>query len=405
MKIRKLLALALTGATLLSTVPVNAQKSNSIGYTSFMPLDDGGTTYLMNSEHVKIGTAPTPDFDLETLVYNKIPDQEIKLPKNMWVSFDVINTTFDETQERYEWDDTDDFRNYISSNNFEVYSKDELETNELPTDCLVTFKQDGKIIKQFNLDVDKRLDHESFKFYNKSDSPVIVSTQTDKWFIGDVGYTAHKSDKDLTDADWSFSFKKKESFIATTGLGCGAGVGIATPDGKPVTAIITQGKFVKKKTIKSGSSVTVFFPKKGKYKITINSNSEFFNIRTEGYDGKYVHRKSNLIIPENCHFKESRGFSPFSSLTNRYDFLVSSSGKGNFLRSPWYGQSTQYYNLQNFNETFTVHDSANSFYTNYKLRGWQEYPEKPRKFNSKGNGWLYAAQRKGSKLVYDRLSW
>ncbi len=116
MKIRKLLALALTGVTLLSTVPVNAQTTNSIGYTTFMPLDDGGNTYMMNSDHVKIGTTFDYDDTLEDFTYNKIPDQEIKLPKNMWVSFDVINTTFEETQERTEWDDSDYFMNYISNN-------------------------------------------------------------------------------------------------------------------------------------------------------------------------------------------------------------------------------------------------------------------------------------------------
>lgn len=405
MKFRKLLALALTGVTLLSTVPVQAQTTNSIGYTTFMPLDDGGNTYMMNSDHVQIGTLPDWDENSESAVYNKIADQEIKLPKNMWVSFDVVNTTF-EGDGDLDWDDARYFMEYISDNYKGYYENEYLEAGyKLPTDCLVTFKQDGKIIKQFDLDVDKRLDHVSFKFYNKSDSPVIVSTTTDNWFVGDVGYTAHKSDKDLTDADWSFSFKKKKTFIATTEQGYGGSIGIATSDGKPVTAIITQGKFVKKKTIKSGSSVTVFFPKKGKYKITINSNSEFFNIITDEWDGEYVPRKSYLVIPEDCLNGESGGFCPFNNLPTRNDFLISSSGKGNFLRSPWYGQSTQYYNLQNFNEFFETYNSSSTFYRNCKFRGWQEYPQKIRNFKSKGNGWFYAVQKKGSKLDYDRLSW
>lgn len=398
MKFRKLLALALTGATLLSTVPVHAQTTNSIGYTTFMPLDDGGNTYMMNSDHVKIGTTFDYDDTLEDFTYNKIPDQEIKLPKNMWVSFDVINTTFEETQERYEWDDSDYFMNYISSNYF-LYTKGELleEGYKLPTDCLVTFKQDGKIIKQFDLDVDKRLDHESFKFYNKSDSPVIVSTTTDNWFVGDVGYTAHKANKDITNRDWSFSFMKKKTFIATTDIGKGysrkARIGIVTSDGKPVTATITkQGKFIAKKTIKSGTSVYFTLPKQGKYKVTINSNSDFYNIIALGNSNVDSSKlKSKLIIPANTN-----GETPTSSMsTNRRDFLFASSGKGNFIHGANNGGTYNDNELCNFNEFVESNNRSDTFDMNTKMTG----------LKSKGNGWLYAVQQNGSKLAYDRLSW
>ena len=398
MKFRKLLALALTGVTLLSTVTVQAQTTNSIGYTTFMPLDDGGNTYMMNSDHVKIGTVPTPDFDLETLVYNKIPDQEIKLPKNMWVSFDVINTTFEETQERTEWDDSDYFMNYISSNYKEYLTDNYLEEGyKLPTDCLVTFKQDGKIIKQFDLDVDKRLDHESFKFYNKSDSPVIVSTTTDNWFVGDVGYTAHKADKDITDMDWSFSFMKKKTFIATTDTGRDADsivcIGIATPDNKPVTVTITkQGKFVAKKKIKSGSTNYFKLPKKGKYKLTVNSNSEFFNIIAYGH--KAVNKKNiktQLIIP-----RGENADSICSSIRgNRRNFLFATSGKGTYIHGANNGGSVNDHSLYNFNQFLESNNKADTFRVNDKVDG----------LKSKGNGWVYAANQGDYKLNFDRLSW
>lgn len=404
MKIRKLLALALTGVTLLSTVPVHAQTTNSIGYTTFMPLDDGGNTYMMNSDHVKIGTTFDYDDTLEDFTYNKIPDQEIKLPKNMWVSFDVINTTFEETQERYEWDDSDYFMNYISSNYF-LYTKGELleEGYKLPTDCLVTFKQDGKIIKQFDLDVDKRLDHESFKFYNKSDSPVIVSTTTDNWFVGDVGYTAHKATKDITNRDWSFSFMKKKTFIATTDIGKGyskkARIGIVTSDGKPVTAIITkQGKFISKKTIKSGTSVYFTLPKQGKYKVTINSNSDFFNIIAFGNSVVNNYKlKSQLIIPSDYKNKVTFEYlSPNSGLKgNRRDFLFASSGTGNYIQGANNGGTYNDNYLYSFNTFLESNNEADTFDVNSKIG----------KLKSKGNGWLYAVQQNGSKLAYDRLSW
>lgn len=404
MKFRKLLALALTGVTLLSTVPVHAQTTNSIGYTTFMPLDDGGNTYMMNSDHVKIGTTFDYDDALEDFTYNKIADQEIKLPKNMWVSFDVINTTFEETQERYVWDDSDYFMNYISSNYF-LYTKGELleEGYKLPTDCLVTFKQDGKIIKQFDLDVDKRLDHESFKFYNKSDSPVIVSTTTDNWFVGDVGYTAHKANKDITNRDWSFSFMKKKTFIATTDVGKGysrkARIGIVTSDGKPVTATITkQGKFIAKKIIKSGTSVYFTLPKQGKYKVTINSNSDFFNIISFGNSVVNNYKlKSQLIIPSD--YKNNVTFeylSPNSGINgNRRDFLFASSGTGNYIQGANNGGTYNDNYLYSFNTFLESNNKSDVFLVNSKIG----------KLKSKGNGWLYAVQQNGSKLAYDRLSW
>ena len=402
MKFRKLLALALTGVTLLSTVPVHAQTTNSIGYTTFMPLDDGGNTYMMNSDHVKIGSTFEWDDTTETVSFDKIPDQEIKLPKNMWVSFDVINTTFEVTQEITECDDSDYFMDYIS-NNYDLYLKDGLETNELPTDCLVTFKQDGKIIKQFDLDVDKRLDHESFKFYNKSDSPVIVSTQTDNWFVGDVGYTAHKADKDITDMGWSFSFMKKKTFIATTDVGKGysrkARIGIVTSDGKPVTATITKnGKFIDKKTITSGTSVFFNLPKQGKYKVTINSNSDFFNIIAFGNsDVDSSKLKSQLIIPSDYKHKVTFEYlSPNSYLNgNRRDFLFATSGKGNYIQGANNGGTYNDYYLYSFNIFLESNNESDTFYVNRKVDG----------LKSKGNGWLYAVQQNGSKLAYDRLSW
>ena len=404
MKFRKLLALALTGVTLLSTVPVQAQTTNSIGYTTFMPLDDGGNTYMMNSDHVQIGTLPDWDENSGSAVYNKITDQEIKLPKNMWVSFDVINTTFEETQERTEWDDSDYFMSYIS-NNFLPYSAEEyLDAGyKLPTDCLVTFKQDGKIIKQFDLDVDKRLDHVSFKFYNKSDSPVIVSTTTDNWFVGDVGYTAHKATKDITNRDWSFSFMKKKTFIATTDIGKGyskkARIGIVTSDGKSVTATITkQGKFIAKKTIKSGTSVYFTLPKQGKYKVTINSNSDFFNIIAFGNSVVNNYKlKSQLVIPSDYKNKVSVEYlSPNSAVKgNRRYFLISSSGNGNYIHAMNNGGSYNDYELLNFNQFLESNNKADTFRVNDKVDG----------LKSKGNGWLYAVQQKGSKLAYDRLSW
>lgn len=401
MKFRKLLALALTGVTLLSTVPVHAQTTNSIGYTSFMPLDDGGNTYMMNSDHVKIGSTFEWNDVTETVSFNKIPDQEIKLPKNMWVSFDVINTTFEETQERTEWDDSDYFMNYIS-NNYDLYLKDELETNELPTDCLVTFKQDGKIIKQFDLDVDKRLDHESFKFYNKSDSPVIVSTTTDNWFVGDVGYTAHKANKDITNRDWSFSFMKKKTFIATTDIGKGynknAVIGIVTSDGKPVTATVTKnGKFISKKTIKSGSYSVVKMPRQGKYKVTINSNSDFFNIVTcGGSHSKNTNNKSQLVIPSNYNNGVSSEASPnYGVYANRRDFLFASSGTGTYIQGANNGGTYNDNYLCSFNKFLESNNKSDAISVNRKVDG----------IKSKGNGWLYAVQQNGSKLAYDRLSW
>ena len=396
MKIRKLLALALTGVTLLSTVPVHAQTTNSIGYTTFMPLDDGGNTYMMNSDHVKIGTTFEWNDITETVSFNKIPDQEIKLPKNMWVSFDVINTTFKETQERTEWDDSDYFMNYISSN-FLPYSAEEyLDAGyKLPTDCLVTFKQDGKIIKQFDLDVDKRLDHESFKFYNKSDSPVIVSTTTDNWFVGDVGYTAHKADKDITDMDWSFSFMKKKTFIATTDVGKGysriAEIRVVTSDDKPVKLTITkQGKLIDKKTAKSGELIRVNLPKKGKYKITVNSNSQFFNIIAQGNSTVNTKNiKSKLILPDK-DYNISMGIH-----SNRRNILFASSGNGNYIYSYNNGGSTSERELIDFNKFLESNNKIDGFRVNYKMDG----------LKPKGNGWLYAVQQNGSKLAYDRLSW
>ena len=401
MKIRKLLALALTGVTLLSTVPVHAQTTNSIGYTNFMPLDDGGNTYMMNSDHLKIGSTFEWNDVTETVSFNKILDQEIKLPKNMWVSFDVINTTFEETQERDYYADEDYFMECIS-NNYDIYLKDELEVNELPTDCTVTFKQDGEIIKQFTLDVDKRLDHVSFKFYNKSDSPVIVSTTTDNWFVGDVGYTAHKASKDITNKDWSFSFKKKKSFIATTDVGKGGSkdliIGAATPDGKNVKVSVTKnGKLIAKCTVKAGLPKRLTMPKQGKYKVTIESNSEFFNIII--CSQKYVNtskQKSKLIIPLDYTNKElyEDNRSPYSSITSNFrNMLFASSGNGSYI----FRDDNDYFNeyLNNFN------DFTRSFYKYVYISTNNRYVDP----KSKGNGWIYAVQVKNRHLLYDRLSW
>lgn len=408
MKLKKLLALTLTGVTLLSVTPVQAKTINSIGYTNFMPLDDGGNTYMMNSDHVKIGSVPDWDVNSESAVYNKIPDQEIKLPKNMWVSFDVINTTFEETQERTEWDDSDYFMNYISSNNFLPYSAEEyLDAGyKLPTDCLVTFKQDGKVIKQFDLDVDKRLDHVSFKFYNKSDSPVIVSTQTDNWFVGDVGYTAHKASTDITNMEWSFSFKKTKTFTATTSdiedpeTNKLAYVGIVTSDGKPVKAVIKKnGKVLAKRTIKSGCTEEFKMPNKGKYKVTIHSDSEFYNIKARGnatINDSYL--KSKLVIPVYYGKGSNRLYGDYVASgvkTNRRDMLIASSGKGTYRHVINNGGMRSEYELEKFNQFLE---------SNNKSDGFDVYCKVGNK-KVKGKGWFYTVELKNGRISYDRLSW
>ena len=410
MKLKKLLALTLTGVTLLSTVPVQAKTTNSIGYTNFMPLDDGGVTYMLNSDHVKVGSEYEYDSNLKQYVIERIPEQEINVPKNMWVSFDVINTTHSWTQEyedRLNATDLDWFQEYVSDNIVHYSKEEDLKHNlKLPKDCTVTFTQNGKVIKQVKVDVDKILAHQSFKFYNKSSEPIIVSTSSDSWSICDVGYTAHKASTDITNMEWSFSFKKTKTFTATTSdikdpeTNKLAYVGVVTSDGKPVKAIIKKnGKVLAKRTIKSGCTEEFKMPSKGKYKVTIHSDSEFYNIKAKGnatINDSYL--KSKLVIPTYYGKGSNRLYGDYitsSVKTNRRDMLIASSGKGNYEHVINNGGMRTESEIEKFN-TFLESNNKADIFKVYSKVGNKKV---------KGSGWFYTVELKNGRISYDRLSW
>lgn len=398
MRINKLLTMAILGASLLFTNSVNAKATNSIGYTRFMPPDDGGTTYMFNSEHVSIGTHIGYDEDLMQYTFDKIEDQKLQLPKDTWVSFDVINTTCGMEA------DTEDLRFFERDLGIEFagFGDEEYAENGIPdpTDCDVKFTQDGKVLKEFTLKYDKLMDHVSFKFYNTSSSPVIVSTSTDKWFYGDVGYTAHKSVKDIRDGDWSFSFKKKDTFLATPKMGVNKAKTVAilvvTSDMKPIRVKIEQkGKVVYNKIQKSGDSYEVDLHRFADYKLTVYSKSEFFNVITKVSENVKPKKKSNLIFANRNDISKYGPFKFGDSMNvkgkNRRAYF-SSSGTGKMTKSVNNGSSYCKQYLVDFNTIDYAHNVTNMYKTNNKYG-----------LKSKGDGWVYGVEYKDYKLVYDRM--
>lgn len=299
MKIRKLLALALTGVTLLSTVPVHAQATNSIGYTNFLFPEDGNN-YFINAEHKFLGNTWIDAYDEETDThYEYITDvvnQEVNLPTKTWISFDVTSLVHDVKlhdlhKENRDWeavkgliekhqDDT------FTEESFLPIFADYVDSKPSETST-VTFTQDGKQLAKFTLNKNVLADNKHFSFYNKSTSPVKVTVDTDSWFAIDLGYTAHKANKKyITDSNWTFSMQPQKTYIAQItknkddnersfkGI-----INYISIDGKPATIRIYQkGKLVQTKTVKSNTAFATDKLKKGKYTIKVNTKSSGYNL-------------------------------------------------------------------------------------------------------------------------------
>ena len=299
MKFRKLLALALTGVTLLSTVPVNAQTTNSIGYTNFLFPEDGNN-YFINAEHKFLGNFWYTELD-ETTFENyehitNVVNQEITLPTKTWVSFDVTSLVHDVKlhdlhKENRDWEAVkgliEKYQDDFSDNyNFHPVFADEIDSKPSET-ATVTFTQDGKQLAKFTLNKNVLADNRHFSFYNKSTSPVKVTVDTDSWFAMDLGYTAHKANKKyITDSNWTFSMQPEKTYIAKItknkddwDLLFRGIVNYISVDGKPATIRIYQkGKLIQTKTVKSNTAFATKKLKKGKYTIKVNTKSSGYNL-------------------------------------------------------------------------------------------------------------------------------
>lgn len=309
MKFRKLLALALTGVTLLSTVPVNAQTTNSIGYTNFLFPEDGNN-YFINAEHKFIGNSAIYTYDEETDKHlsfaSSITNQEVNLPTKTWVSFDVTSLMYDFDLEDKELKGLE-YRDYsaitelVDYNNDFFFSKyDEILSTAFSSDediqasetATVTFTQDGKQLAKFTLNKNVLADNKHFSFYNKSTSPVKVTVDTDSWFAMDLGYTAHKANKKyITDSNWTFSTQPEKTYIAKItknkddwDLLFRGIVNYISVDGKPATIRIYQkGKLIQTKTVKSNTAFATKKLKKGKYTIKVNTKSSGYNLMASDF--------------------------------------------------------------------------------------------------------------------------
>lgn len=301
MKIRKLLALALTGVTLLSTVPVHAQTTNSIGYTNFLFPEDGNN-YFINAEHKFLGNLKVRDEDTLKYYVTDINNQEVNLPTKTWVSFDVTSLMYDFALEDKELKGLEyrdykaitelvDYNNDFVSEKYDYYLRtsfsdtDSIKPSETAT---VTFTQDGKQLAKFTLNKNVLADNRHFSFYNKSTSPVKVTVDTDSWFAMDLGYTAHKANKKyITDSNWTFSMQPEKTYIAKItgsddkdyvrdfkGI-----INYISVDGKPATVRVYQkGKLIQTKTVKSNTAFATKVLKKGKYTIKVNTKSSGYNL-------------------------------------------------------------------------------------------------------------------------------
>ena len=313
MKFRKLLALALTGVTLLSTVPVHAQTTNSIGYTNFLFPEDGNN-YFINAEHKFLGNTWIDAYDEETDThYEYITDvvnQEVNLPTKTWVSFDVTSLVHDVKlhdlhKENRDWeavkgliekhqDDT------FTDETFLPIFADYVDSKPSET-ATVTFTQDGKQLAKFTLNKNVLADNKHFSFYNKSTSPVKVTVDTDSWFAMDLGYTAHKANKKyITDSNWTFSIQPEKTYIAKLTKdeirdeGARSYKGIISYisiDGKPATIKVYQkGKLIQTKTVKSNTSFATKKIRKGKYTIKVSTKSSGYNLLATD---RYTHYSIN----------------------------------------------------------------------------------------------------------------
>ena len=305
MKLRKLLALALAGVTVLSVTPVQAKTTNSIGYTNFLFPEDGNN-YFINAEHKFLGNRDLYKYDSDKNKHvasvTDIVNQEVKLPKNTYVSFDITSLVHDwylqdkrlkgvelrdftavqDLVEKHKWDEFND-ANFSPS--FDKHSKNLIQPSKTAT---VTFTQNGKQLAKFTLNREVLADNRNFSFYNKSTSPVEVTVDTDSWFAIDLGYTAHKANKkDITDNNWTFSTLENKTYIAKvtkpkidgiTGDYSGF-INYISIDGKPATIKIYQkNKLVQTKTIKSCIPFSTKRLKAGKYTIKVSTKSNGYSI-------------------------------------------------------------------------------------------------------------------------------
>ena len=316
MKIRKLLALALTGVTLLSTVPVHAQITNSIGYTNFLFPEDGNN-YFINAEHKFLGNSAIYTYDEETNKHlsfaSSITNQEVNLPTKTWVSFDVTSLMYDfDLEESYIDKENRDFfavRDLSKCHSDFFFSKyDEILSTAFSSDediqasetATVNFTQDGKQLAKFTLNKNVLADNRHFSFYNKSTSPVKVTVDTDSWFAMDLGYTAHKANKKyITDSNWTFSTQPEKTYIAKItgsddkdyvrdfkGI-----INYISVDGKPATIRIYQkGKLIQTKNVKSNTSFATKRMRKGKYTIKVSTKSSGYNLLATD---RYTHYRIN----------------------------------------------------------------------------------------------------------------
>ena len=344
MKFRKLLALALTGVTLLSTVPVQAQTTNSIGYTNFLFPEDGNN-YFINAEHKFLGNSAIYTYDEETDKHlsfaSSITNQEVVLPTNTYISFDITSLMYDFALEDKELKGLE-YRDYkaitelVDYNNDFFFSKyDEILSTAFSSDediqasetATVTFTQDGKQLAKFTLNKNVLADNKHFSFYNKSTSPVKVTVDTDSWFAMDLGYTAHKANKKyISNSNWTFSTQKEKTFIAKVtpdveypyyyeniyGI-----IDYISVDNKPATIRIYQkGKLIQTKTVKSNTSFTTKKIKKGKYTIKVSTKSSGYNLLADDvFNRNYTNynKKSSLALADtprvlDNHFFKNKGY-------------------------------------------------------------------------------------------------
>ena len=312
MKIRKLLALALTGVTLLSTVPVHAQTTNSIGYTNFLFPEDGNN-YFINAEHKFLGNLKVRDEETLKYYVTDINNQEVNLPTKTWVSFDVTSLMYDFDLEDKELKGLEyrdynaitalvDYNNDFVSEKYDYYLRTSFSdaTSIKPSEtATVTFTQDGKQLAKFTLNKNVLADNRHFSFYNKSTSPVKVTVDTDSWFAMDLGYTAHKANKKyITDSNWTFSTQSEKTYIAkitknnnTNERSYKGIISYISIDGKPATIKVYQkGKLIQTKTVKSNTSFATKKIRKGKYTIKVSTKSSGYNLLATD---RYTHYSIN----------------------------------------------------------------------------------------------------------------
>ena len=298
MKIRKLLALALTGVTLLSTVPVHAQVTNSIGYTNFLFPEDGNN-YFINAEHKFLGNTKIQDDETFKYHTTDIINQEVSLPTNTHVSFDVTSLMRDfDLEDSYIDEENRDYfavmdlvkyhANVIAEEYDYVLTTTFSDTSSVkPSEtATVTFTQDGKQLAKFTLNKNVLADNKHFTFYNKSTSPVKVTVDTDSWFAIDLGYTAHKANKKyITDSNWTFSTKPEKTYIAKVKNRLSfensykGAINYISIDNKPATIKIYQkGKLIQTKKVQGSAAFLTKKLQKGNYTIKVSTKSSGYNL-------------------------------------------------------------------------------------------------------------------------------